>query len=382
VHDLARVFRPPGSFNAKGDDPRLVELLEHHDAHYRIEEICSRVEPPRREQPRREAPRARRSTEHLPEAHPRLLQLARRDGRAPGDGSASAWDMTLGCESRRCASTSREEVAELIRHARGLHDEAKGQRDDYVEKTVKAVFKAEPEGDDLPEDEPDLDAADALDLGKFISDEWNLPYERRIVAGQAIGSGDAAIVWLTLANGERLRFRRLGEFFDLAAHVKNVSIIARCECPSLKKDKVILIAQKIIRLCELSVDPDEDLAELQGWLNEFVRGVKWIDGELRAPGKTRWDAFVSIDDAAKVGKVVGITDGERVVWLPADPLMRHVRYVERAKIDWAGLISRMEELGWEHHRLGARQPGVEREQAKRIRRSFFAGTGPEVDDDE
>jgi hypothetical protein len=327
---------------------------------------------------------APRPVADLLEEFPRLRQIARREVAPPRDPSDSGWDHYISCEALRCGCSD-PEIEELIGHARG-HD-AKSRRPDYLKSTIAAAHRSEP-GLETDEDGSDLDAigagATASELGARITANWKLPPERKILVGQAIGSGDAAIIYLTLADGSKLRFPRLSEFFDPATHVRRVSIIARCRCPSLTKARAIEIAQQIIELCEVSTDLDEDLDELQGWLNEFVRSVKFMPGELRAPGEERWQAFLAMDEITSgyAGRVAGVIDGERFGWLPADPFMRHVRYVERAKVDWPGLISRMEELGWEHHRLGAREPKVLKEDAKRIRRSFFAGTDPEVRDDE
>jgi hypothetical protein len=78
--------------------------------------------------------------------------------------------------------------------------------------------------------------------------------------------------------------------------------------PLAQKHEAILIAQRVRELCEASVDPDDDLDETQGWLNEFVRTVKFKPGELREPGTARWQALVEVRKASVVP--VGIKDGD------------------------------------------------------------------------
>jgi hypothetical protein len=379
--DLARVFRPPGSFNGKGVEPQSVELLAHTGAHYALEQIheyaLAREDPPRsRSRSRTRVPRA---VTKLLEDHPRLQEIARRKGKAPGDGSASDWDYYLGCEARRVASATSAEVAELIRHARGLHGDDKGERADYVERTVDAVFVAEPHDGDEAGD-------DATPLGTQIARAWNL--ETKIVAGHTIGYGDAASVYLHLDDGRELRFPRLAELFDPSVHARRVSLIARSRCPHLGKPRALEIAQWVVELCDAEVDPTEDLDETEGWVTAFRSGLGTVTpGELRTPGDVRWAALLAVADFTPdreihrevAGRTAAIRDGDGRLWLPAEAFMRHVRFVERASIDWGTLSTRMKALGWTRHKVGAREPGVPQESARRIRLSFFVEEEPDRD---
>ena len=88
---------------------------------------------------------AARSVEKLLEAHPRLEQIARRKGKQPGDGSASDWDIPLGCTARRSVRRPRRGRGTdplLPRTSR----RRQGRARDYVERTVDAVCAAEPLG--------------------------------------------------------------------------------------------------------------------------------------------------------------------------------------------------------------------------------------------
>jgi hypothetical protein len=381
THDLARVFRSPGSFNGKGAEPKPVELLAHSGVRYALEEIQERARaqsaPPTRAA--RDGARATRGVEKLLQAHPRLEQLARRKGKQPGDGSASDWDFTLACTARREASASRDEVAELIRYSRRLHDDAKGERADYVERTAEAACAAEPKaGDDHAEA--------ALPLGSRIANAWRL--ETPIVSGHTVGYGDAASVYLQLADGRELRFPRLAELFDPSVHARRVSLIARSRCPHLGKPRALEIAQWVVELCDAEVDPIEDLDETEEWLTAFRSGLGTVTpGELRTPGDVRWAALLAVADFTPdpeihrevAGRTAAIRDGDGRLWLPAEAFMRHVRFVERASIDWGTLSTRMKALGWTRHKVGAREPGVPQESARRIRLSFFVEEEPDRD---
>jgi hypothetical protein len=396
THDLARVFRPPGSFNGKSGEPKLVELLAHTGARYSLEEIRGHLDAdevtrrPRaaaQEDPvhdqvhdRARRDRERRAVEELLQAHPRLEQLAKRKGKAPGDGSASDWDMSLACTARREAGASRDEIIELIRHARRLHGDRKGERSDYLQRTADAAGAAVPlEGEGTSE-------SGLRDPGSRIAKAWNL--ETTIVSGHTVGYGDAASVYLQLADGRELRFPRLAELFDPSVHARRVSLIARSRCPNLTKPRALEVAQWVVELCDTEVDPEEDLDELEGWLTFFRSGLGTVSpGEPCAPGPDRWRALVAVADFSPdpevqleiAGRTAAVRDSDGRLWLPAEAFMRHIRQVERAQIDWGTLTSRMEQLGWTRHKIGAREPNVPRESARRIRLSFFVEEQPDGD---
>lgn len=140
THDLARVFRPPGSMNGKGETPRPVQLLDDGGPRYTVEQIDAEticVEDP----PPTDAGEA--STECVREIldrHEDLAKLVARKGPKPGDGSPSTWDFQLGCRAAEHGYDD-DALASLIRHARRVHGEDKGEREDYVERTIAAVRK-------------------------------------------------------------------------------------------------------------------------------------------------------------------------------------------------------------------------------------------------
>jgi pimeloyl-ACP methyl ester carboxylesterase len=165
--------------------------------------------------------------QQLLEELPRLREIVSRKAKPPPDDSGSGWDHFACCEGIR-SQLSDGEIFDVVRYGHGLHGERKDDR--YVWRTIDAAHgsvdsaKAESTEPEKP-----------TDLGAWIADQWRL--EPAIVEGHAIGAGGAAIIYLTLADGRVLRFPRLGELFDVATHVRQVSLIAECECPSLKSTR-------------------------------------------------------------------------------------------------------------------------------------------------
>jgi hypothetical protein len=138
--DLARVLRPPGSMNGKGPTPRPVELLDDGGRRYTLEELAAQTVKVD------DAPAAGgdsgggpgRPVEELLSLFGDVARLLNRKGRKPGDGSPSAWDYTMCCRAGEHECSDPELVA-LLREARRRHGDAKGERDDYIERTIAAV---------------------------------------------------------------------------------------------------------------------------------------------------------------------------------------------------------------------------------------------------
>ena len=286
TQDLARLLRPPGSFNAKTQPVVHVELLDDGGPRYELDELralavttAPRLEPP-------PPSGGERSPESLLKRYPKLARIAHRDGDAPGDGSPSAWDWYLACEARRRVSgLAHAEAIGLLAHARGLHPDpnGKGQRPDYLRRTVdKAFAEVEPPA---TESGPEEDSPETI--GAWISAQWRLRGDNPIVRGWSKGSGENARIHLERRDGSELHFPRLGDFFEAAAHVRRVSIIARSPCPSFTKEQAVRIAQQIVTLCDTREDLEDDRLELGAWLEQFKGGLGRI-----VPGQ-----LVSDDDA-------------------------------------------------------------------------------------
>jgi hypothetical protein len=394
THDLSRVFRPVGSFNSKGNVPELVTLEAHSGARYSLDELSAHIEQvdPQDEDLHRQNHGARRPQLEILERLPKLGRIARHEGKSPGDGTGHAWDHYLACEGIRCGLSDLELEDLIVDSRRRFGDpQGKAERPDYVANTITAAhhsvnFSA---GNGRPSTSSASAAAGSspAEIGRWISEQWQL--EPSIVGGWSEGAGDAAIIWLKLADDRELRFPRLADFFNPALHVQRVSVVARCPCPSLKKEQAIRIAQQIIALCDAQDDPDADARELAGWLHTFIRNLGTISpGELREPGSERWEALCRVRDFRPdpeiyrdiAPRTAAIRDAEGHLWLPADALMRHIRYLERERIDWNTLNARMEDLGWRRHSFRQWEPEKDRKDADRIQMSFFAEVEPDKRD--
>ena len=78
------------------------------------------------------------SVEKLLDRHDDLAKITARKGTKPKGGTPSDWDFMLGCRAAEYGYDD-EVLGALIRHARAIHNDDKGERDDYVERTIRAV---------------------------------------------------------------------------------------------------------------------------------------------------------------------------------------------------------------------------------------------------
>ena len=137
TYDLARVFRVPGSCNGKADAPAPVRLLDDGGPRYTIEQIDAEaldIDEAERTPARR--PPAQRK--EVLDRHEDLAKITARKGTKPKGGTPSDWDFMLGCRAAEYGYGD-DVLGALIRHARQLHGEDKGERDDYIERTIAAV---------------------------------------------------------------------------------------------------------------------------------------------------------------------------------------------------------------------------------------------------
>ena len=81
-----------------------------------------------------------RPVDELLAAFADVARFLERKGHKPGDGTASAWDYAMCCRAaeHECSDL---ELAALISEARRRHGETKGERADYVKRTIAAARK-------------------------------------------------------------------------------------------------------------------------------------------------------------------------------------------------------------------------------------------------
>ena len=370
VHDLARVFRPAGSFNGKGDKPVPVVLLDDGGPRYSPDAIAAETLAPVVPIIAPE-PGQGREPEEITRKYPVVARLVAHEGKPPGDGSDSDWDYALVCEARRRVKPvlGREEAIALVARARG--NTGKGARADYLERTVDKAFEAV--AAPVPEVAP-------TDPAALISREWKIA-DDPVVAGWSTGAGVDAIVFLRRESGAVIRLRRLGDLFTATKHVTQVSVALRRPIPDLAKPKAVRIAQALIELCDVRDDHEVDRAEVQDWLGYFVAGLgAFVHGDLLGVGQPRWNVLAEQaaykpdpDVHGIAASTAGVRDLEGRLWIPADAFMRHVRGVERASIDWPMLHSRLDDLGWERLKVDVHEPhsGKSKAGLRHIRRTFY-----------
>jgi hypothetical protein len=147
--DLARVLRPPGTFNHKGDKPRRVTALSNGEATGVDLETLRRLLPPLEDAGGSRRPKKttrRKATGETDRARELLAEFAtlarivKHRSSKPQDTSPSGWDHMLACRAIDLGVTDDADLAVLLRHHRStLKDEnerAKGERPDYIERTI------------------------------------------------------------------------------------------------------------------------------------------------------------------------------------------------------------------------------------------------------
>lgn len=378
THDLARVFRPAGTFNGKGGEPVPVTLLDDGGPRYTPEQIeaeaLAPVVPLVAAAPE---PGQGRKPDELLSRYAALGRIARREGKAPGKGSESDWDYYLACEARRRVKPpiGREEAIELVAHGRRKHgDDPKGkaERGDYLEVTVDKAF-AQVEAPDAP-------APAGTDPAAVISNAWKIADP--VVAGWSTGVGLDAAIYLRRESGDVAHFARLADLFVSTRHVALASLEFREPIPDLTKPTAVRVAQAIIALCDVQSDRGErDRSELGEWLGAFVQGLGAIvTGDLLGEGAPRWRVLTAQRDYKPDETVHGIaaaTAGVRDLagrlWVPISPFVRYVRTVERVSITYGELLSRLDEIGWERLRVDVHEPhsGGSKVGLRHIRAVFY-----------
>jgi hypothetical protein len=351
THDLARVFRPPGSVNGKGETPRTVELLDDGGRRYSIAEIeavAVEIEEPT---PAGENRRVNDAVESLLERHEDLTRLVNRKGTKPGDGSPSAWDYALGCRAAE-HGYSDEVLAALFKHTRAKHREDKGQRPDYVARTVAAVRKrvAHVTADStLDEVLSELTAALRLD-----------GVQRRVVEAHVAGHGSTASVSIGLDDGYQVEF-------DQFVHVAQPDKLAdqrrdprapatsehsartkRRRRQALHEEGSVTLPDWLFDELEAAIeDPDDLKARLTAWDARLEGAV-----EVSKPDATTRSAPTPVDIAAQV-IACSLAGASYVIgrWWAAMPIKRGLAVA--GITDPAVIDAALEQLGVEVRRQGA-----------------------------
>ena len=198
VADLSRVMRIPGSLNGKGDRPVAVRLIDDGGPRHDPKQLVAHVRRNGARGPDASAPTTSPDrVAAILDRHDDLARIVAHRTKKPGDGSLSAWDFQLGCRAAEHDLLD-PDLAALIRHYRALHKDAKGERADYVERTIEAVrrrvgYPARDPGEILPQ------LTDLLEVGQVVL---------KVVGVEVSGDGNAAPVVIHLDDGTPIFFER------------------------------------------------------------------------------------------------------------------------------------------------------------------------------
>ena len=226
-------------------------------------------------------------------------RIARREGKAPGDGSRV--DMGLlprvrGAPARETADHARRGARARRATAAGGDDpRGKGTRRDYLERTVDKAFD-EVRAPDAPEPKPAALMPETA--AAFMTARWRVdrrPDRERLVDGPRARRPCSTCA---AQSGDVVRFRRFGDLFDATRHV--ASRVAPCRrararprinagrCASRRRSRA---------LCGVRDRDERDRDEVEVWLDAFVHGLgAIIEGDLLGEGEPRWRVLVAQRD--------------------------------------------------------------------------------------
>jgi hypothetical protein len=255
--DLARVLRPPGSLNGKGPEPAPVVLMDNGGPVYGYDDLDAesiRVD---------DAPPLISDDDRvrgLLGKHHEVARLVRRTGRAPGDGSGHAWDFSLCCRAAEHGYGD-DDLAALVRHARRLHGSPKGERADYVARTVAAARQRVGR---TPRERSHEDALAEL-TGLLGLDALG----RQVAGAVVAGHGSEALAQIRLADGYVIDFPRFGAIASsrpLAAQLATTVGVVLDPTPLQARRAAALVRQLAARDRET-----RDLEQTEAYASELLR---------------------------------------------------------------------------------------------------------------
>ena len=182
-----------------------------------------------------------------------------RPARAPNRRAVrpSDWDFMLGCRAAEYGYGD-DMLGALIRHVRRLHGEEKGERDDYIERTIAAVRRRVGYvGADATQDEVLAELTKTLRLGEI---------ERRVVATHVAGTA-------TRRGGDRARRRLQHRVPELRARRATGQARRPARDDSRDHDRIQQAAgaPRRVRSCAERRSRTEELREHEVYIDEAVR---------------------------------------------------------------------------------------------------------------
>ena len=197
------------------------------------------------------------SVEKLLDRHDDLAKITARKGTKPKGGTPSDWDFMLGCRAAEYGYDD-EVLGALIRHARAIHNDDKGERDDYVERTIRAVRRRVGQiGAEISYDELLAELTRALRV-----DERG----RRVSWTRVVGHGNAAAAAIGLDDGYEIEF---SSFEHISQPAKLADQLATTIAIVTEFSK--LQARRVASLVRLTASRGGELHDREIYVEEALR---------------------------------------------------------------------------------------------------------------
>lgn len=195
--------------------------------------------------------------EGILELHQSLAKIVARKSAKPKDDTPSGWDFKLASHAAELGYDD-DTLAALIRHARAQHGDAKGERADYPDTTIRNVRKRV--GHITVESEPDA-VLDELTRALRV-DKVN----RRVVEALVKGYGNTATAAVILDNGYAIEFDQFRQAAqpDALADLLSTTVAISTEFTKLQ-------ARRIAALIRQAASRDDELHERETFVEASTK---------------------------------------------------------------------------------------------------------------
>lgn len=363
THDLARLMRIPGGQNCKGIErglePAAVTLVSDDGPRYERKDLMAVAMSP---QALAMAARAARTTgegvdiEVKPEAQPnwekhRLLQ-SMNDGfadawahkprsRAQKEWSLSEWDLSLANYAAHAGWTD-QEISDLLSHHRTIHGSDKGNRPDYIARTIaRARDKAhkedlrrhaEAERDDAVEDLVNIAAgieeADAPITVSLFSKVVGGPQVKELI--QDSRDPDMARFRLALADGREIPIGPINNLTNQGRFRERLAVATQHLAPAVKQQKWDEVVRALLATARVNESVDDDRSHhALDWVESYIDRRLSTDKNAACQAKDPW------------------TDDHGVVYVALSQLHSYVRKIRGVSIDEPDLKQYLEAAGFD-----------------------------------
>ncbi len=249
----------------------------------------------------------------------------------------------------------------MLAHARALHGDAKGERADYVEATIRKARAAVPRvGAPVPgDDETRAVLCDAI--GRRDTTSTATPSS----AGAASGTATAPSCTCTARAAPCSCSVTCASCFDRAASTRNATLATRTRFKAFTTNTATDVAQMVVQLCDED-EVDDRREQVRQWVADFIRdaGAEVAVEAMDTP-TGRWEALVKADAAedklttnhSAASRSAILRDEHGRMWLPAGALRKSV---SPGAPSWSDLNALMLEAGWPRVVLDMHTPAIAR----------------------